>query len=93
MAQLPSGELVEVTNTIQLRSSGIKMYGSYEGTSWNTEITAGGVRVGSVEIRRDGIWNARRGRLDWLAAEGVFCFWRRLSLRTVVNYALIYRVV
>ena len=37
-------------------------------------------------------FTAHRGRLDWLAAEGVFCFWRRLSLRTVVNYALIYRV-
>ena len=37
-------------------------------------------------------FTAHRGRLDWLAAEDVFCFWRRLSLRTVVNYALIYRV-
>ena len=54
---------VQVTSNIRLTSAGVTIHSSFGGTvdhppvvSWDTELTSVGLKVGSVEIKRDGIY-------------------------------------
>lgn len=55
--------LVHVSGDINLSSGGLVVTSRYGGTtehpqvvSWNTEITSTGLKVGEIEVRRDGIY-------------------------------------
>lgn len=58
-----SGTLVHVTGDINIDSSGVSISSSYGGTSehpqtveWSAQLTSNGIKVGNMEMRRDGIY-------------------------------------
>ena len=58
-----SGTLVDVTGDINIDSSGVSISSSYGGTTeyphtveWSAQLTSMGIKVGNMEVRRDGIY-------------------------------------
>ena len=58
-----SGTLVHVTGDINIDSSGVLITSSYGGTTehptiveWSAQLTSRGIKVGNMEMRRDGIY-------------------------------------
>lgn len=63
MEHLPSGVYVQVNSSVRLSTGGLTVYNSYGGTaghpevvSWESSITSARIKMGDVELRRDGIY-------------------------------------